>query len=407
MGILYYLGFGLAGAGGSFLSGVLLDFTMTVSGSMIISFKILYLILIAITVTILFLMRKLIPLGALPFWGALEVMFSFRDLKAISLLDKLNKTGDSGEEAAILEALYDVPSQLAVKGLLTRAKSPRLTVRVQSIRAIDALETFDENVEKALMDDIANNPYTTAYISARTLGNHGVFKAIPLLRSLAESSDYMLAGEAIIALAKLRDDTFRPRIEEIVVETQNPRLKIMGAEALGIFGSPDSLAILLDIQRQANPPPYLRDGIVLAMANILDIQNKFYPLLVRLLSNLSLAPTLALDEAESAYEHYMSAHGRKRDHDIRKDPNLAVLSQQAKSFQNAVSNFIRNSNGADLSRWIGNLPDELTHSIIQTVLSVAVMDEELTDFPRLRLLIVHWAAHELRLWTNKLKEENN
>ena len=40
------------------------------------------------------------------------------------------------------------------------------------------------------------------------------------------------------------------------------------------------------------------------------------------------------------------------------------------------------------------------------VLSEAALDNELRDYPRLRLLIVHWAAHELRLWTNKLKTGN-
>jgi hypothetical protein len=249
------------------------------------------------------------------------------------------------------------------------------------------------------MDDIVANPYTTAYMSARTLGNHGVFKAIPLLRELADSGDYMLAGEAIIALAKLQDSGFRVRIEEIVTESQNPRLKIMGAEALGIYGSPDSLWVLLDIQRQENPPPYLRDGVVLAIASIMDIQNKFYPLLMRFLADQSMAPTLAIDEAESAYEHYMSAHGRKR----RKDGEIAVLSHHAKTFQHAVSNYMKHNKGEELARWILELPKELVHTIVQTILSEVVLNDEFADYPRLRLLIVHWAAHELRLWSNRLK----
>jgi len=400
MGILYFFGFGVAGVAGSFLSGVFLDTVTAISGSAILSFKILYAILVAIAVMILILMRKLVPLGALPFWGALEVMFSFRDLKAITLLDKLNKTSSSGEEEAILEALQDAPSKLSIKGLLARAKSPRLAVRTESIRAIDALKFLDEDAERALMDDIVYNPYTTAYMSARTLGNHGVFRAIALLRELALSSDYMLAGEAIIALAKLGDNAFRPQIEQIIIETQNPRLKIMGVEAFGIYGSPNSLTVLLDILKGANPPPYLRDEVVLAMANILDIQNQFYPLLVRFLADESQASTLALDEAESAYEHYVSVHGRKRS----KDPQIAILSHQAKAFQPAVSEFIRNSNGTGLSRWIMELPDDLVHTIVQMVLSEAVLDDELINHRRLRLLIVHWTGHELRLWTNKLKK---
>jgi len=224
---------------------------------------------------------------------------------------------------------------------------------------------------------------------------------MPLLRELAESDDYMLAGEAIIALAKLGDNGYRPRIEEVVIETKNPRLKIMGAEALGIYGSPDSLSVLLEIQTQANPPPYLRDGIVLAMASILDIQNKFYPLLIRFLDDKSLVPTLALDEAEAAYEHYMSAHGRKR----KKNPEIAALSQQAKIFHQAVSNYVKHNKGEELSRWIQELPGDLVHAIVQSIFSEIVLIEEYVEYPRLRLLIVHWAAHELRLWTKKLKEK--
>jgi Na+/melibiose symporter-like transporter/HEAT repeat protein len=400
MGIVYFFGFGIAGAGGSFLGGLLLDVVSGLSNSPVLSFKLLYCILIGITVGILILMRKLVPLGALPFWGAMEVMFSFRNLKAISLLDKLNKTSDSQEEEALLEALHDTPSKLALRGLLIRAKSPRLQVRLESLRAIDALDTLDEETERALIEDIINNPYTTAYNSARILGNHGVFSAIPLLRELAVSKDYMLAGEAIVALAKLGDNAFRPQIERIIGKTKNPRLKIMGVEAFGIYGSPNSLTILLDILRGANPPPYLRDEVVLAMASILDVQNQFYPLLVRFLEDESLAPTLAQDEAEWAYENYVSVFGRKR---IKKDTELAVLSRQAKVLQPAVSDYVKNSNGGQLSRWILELPDDQVHTVVQVVISEAVLDDELMSHRRLRLLIAHWAAHQLWIWTNKLK----
>ena len=401
MGILYYFVFGIAGAGGSLLGGVLLDATAAITGSMLISFRILYSILIVVTAVTLFFIRKLVPLGALPFLGALEVMFSPRDLRAISLLDKLSKTSDSDTEEALLGALQDAPSSLAIKGLLARIKSPRLAVRIESIRAIDALHSLDEDVEMALMEDIIQNTYTTAYSSARTLGNHGVFRAAPLLRELVDSSDYMLAGEAVIALAKLGDTGLRPQIEEGIMKASNPRLKIAGLEALGIYGAPDSLPVLLEILTVADPPPYLRDEVVLAMANILDIQNKFYPLLIRFLADESLAATLAMDEAESAYEYFTSVHGRKR---TNKNPALTALGNQANAFQPAVLDYMRNSNGSRLCRWILEIPEELIHTIVQVVLSEAVLDDELASHPRLRLLIVHWAAHELRLWTNKFRE---
>ncbi|MDR0721243.1 MAG: MFS transporter [Treponema sp.] len=400
MGILYFLVFGIAGAGGSLLTGLFLDFLGGAGVSIGIAFKVLYLILVALTLVTLFLQKKLVPLGALPFRGALEVMFSFRDLRAITLLDRLEKTKDSEEEAALLEALHDTPSQLAVKGLLDRAKSPRLAIRMEAIRAMEALDVLTEAAEHALMEDIIHNPFTTAYISARILGNHRVFPAVPLLRELVHSQDYMLAGEAIIALAKLEDEAFRSYIEEIILQTTNPRLKIMGVEAFGIYRSPHSLSVLLDILRVANPPPYLRDEVVLALASILDIQNEFYPLLVRFLEDSTLVPALALDEAESAYEYYHTTHGSWF---RRRRTSLTFSNTQAKALQPAVSALITESQGAPLARWILELPGNLINPIAQIVLSEAVLDDELMAFERLRLLIVQWASHTLRVWANTLK----
>ncbi|MDR1100582.1 MAG: MFS transporter [Treponema sp.] len=402
MGIIYFFVFGIAGAGGSFLAGLFLDTLGGFNISVFVSFKILFVILIALSVFALFLQQKLTPLGALPFMGALEVMFSARELRAISILDRLNKTQNSSEEEQLLGALHSTPSKLAIKGLLERARSPRLAIRIESLRAIEVLETLNEDAEKALLDDLINNPYTTAYISARILGNHGCFSAIPLLRELAASHDYMLAGEAIIALARLGDNPFRPHIEKIILKTQNPRLRIMGVQAFGIYGSPNSISVLMDILKISNPPPYLRDEVTLAIAAILDVQNQFYPILVRFLNDQSLAPALAMDEAEAAYEFYSSAFGRSRGR--KKDPAFALYAKQAKALTGAVTALVRENKGAPLSRWILEIPGDLAHTIVQIVLAEAVLDDELISFTRLKLLIIHWAAHELRLWTKKLKQ---
>jgi MFS family permease len=402
MGIIYFFVFGIAGAGGSFLAGLFLDILGGFNISVFMSFKILFSILIVLTIIALILQRKLTPQGALPFMGALEVMFSVRDLRAISILDRLNKTQNSREEEQLLGALHSSPSKLAIKGLLERARSPRLAIRIESLRAMEVLKTLNEDAEKALLDDLICNPYTTAYISARILGNHGCFSAIPLLRELAVSHDYMLAGEAIIALARLEDDAFRPHIEKIILKTKNPRLRIMGVQAFGIYSSPNSISVLMDILKISDPPPYLRDEVTLAMAAILDVQNQFYPILVRFLQDQSLAPALAMDEAEAAYEFYVSVFGRRGGR--KKDPAFALCAKQAKALTGAVAVLIRENQGAPLSRWILEIPCSLTHGIAQSVLAEAVLDDELIAFTRLKLLIIHWAAHELRLWTKKLKQ---
>jgi hypothetical protein len=302
---------------------------------------------------------------------------------------------------------------------------------MEALRALEALDTLSGDAEKVLMEDIITNPYTTAYISARILGKQGYSPAIPLLRELADSQDYMLAGEAIIALARIRDDAFRPRVEEIILETQNPRLKIMGVQAFGIYRSPYSLSSLLDILKQKDPPPYLRDEVVLAMAGILHIQDQFYPLLVRFLRDLSgdesrdksldksesLLETLALDETESALEFYYSSLGGRKaaERAGRREPGFrGVCNKLAGDLGSAASAYVRAAPGARLSRWILELPEEIgdprvslvrdprvsdqqvSDPLVRTILSEAVLDDELSSFKRLRLLIVQWAAHALR-----------
>jgi MFS family permease len=399
LGIIYFFIFGVAGAVGSFLSGIFLDFLVMIGVSTFVSFKVLFIIMFVLVLFALAMQKKMKPLGSLPLKGALEVIFSMRDLRAINLLDKLNKAEDSQQEEILLGALHDTPSSLAIDGLLDRARSPKLATRLEAIRALEKLQRLTEKAEQALIDDCLNNSFTTAYISARILGKHGCKKAVPFLREFVASTDYMLAGEAMIALAKMKDEEFRPDIEKIIMQTNNPRLKIMGAEALGIFCSAGSLLCLIDILRNAEKQFYLRDETVLAMAEILGTQRKFYPVLVRYAADNSLAVTLSIDEAEAAYEFVTSILSKKKK--LLKN-NITAVTSAAEGFLNAVKGYVKDSNGAELSRWILELPDN-SKSVIKPVLSEAVVDGDLSIYDCLRLLIVHWAAQEMRNWAVKVK----
>ncbi|GHU21786.1 MFS transporter [Spirochaetia bacterium] len=400
MGIVYFFCFGIAGAGGSFLAGTFLDFCTGINVAPTLSFKMLYAVLAAMVGVVLILQRSLVLLGALPFKNALDVMFSFRDLHAINLLERLNKTSDSQEEEALLEALHDTPSQLAIQGLLTRAHSPLLSVRFEALRALEMVGVLNTDAEKMLLDDVINNAYTTAFISARILGNHKVSAAIPILRELSLSRDYMLAAESVIALAKLGDNAFRPQIERLILGTENFRLKIMGIEALGLYRSPESLGALLDILRNAGDVSYLSNEVALALASILGIKSQFYHLLVRFLEDQSLGETLALDEAETAVEFFTATHGGWKP--FRKKSHLAAISAQAKTLQDAVSSYMHDSNGAPFSQWIFALPESVCEPIAQSVFAEVVLDDELGSIIRLRLLVCQWAAQCLHLWTQDI-----
>ncbi|MCL1992405.1 MAG: MFS transporter [Spirochaetes bacterium] len=393
MSIIYFMILGLAGACGLFLSGLFLDALIAFGVSPFVSFKIFFGFMILLTSCALAMQRKLKSLGSHSFKGTLEVIFSMRDLRAISLLDKLSKTDSSREEENIVRELYSTSSGMAAKGLLERARSPRLLMRQESIRALGRMPALDESVQNALMQDMKNNPFTTAHISARALGRHRCKAAIPLLREMAFSDDYMLAGEAMLALAGLKDDEFRPEIERLVLGSENPRIKIMGSEALGLYGNPNSLSVLLEILRGTDPPPYLRDEVILGMSGILGTDRLFYPVLIKFAANNSLAATLASDETEAAFEFYVSESKKKKGGKKIAAGDAGDIN--AGGLKGAVFEYMQNKNGTELSRWIMGLPGE-SETIIRTILPEAVLDEELSAHDCLRLLISHWAACKLR-----------
>jgi HEAT repeat protein len=402
MGIVYFFVFGLGGAGGAFFAGFFLDILSNFAVTPTLSFQILFGLLAVLLFAVLIAQKWLVPLGSLPLGTALGVMFSPRDIKAITLLDRLNKTKGSLEEQDLLEQLHDAPSTLAIHGLVDRVKSPQLAVRQEALHALEAQPSLTAEAETALLDDLEHNPFTTAYISARILGTHGVTAAVPLLRDLTLSTDSMLAGESLIALARLNDQIYRPAAEKIFTDTDNPRLKIMGATALGIFASPNSVTTLLGILEEKDPPPYLREEITLAMARILGTEDDFYPLLMRLREDPTLAATLAKDEVEATLEHFLAIHGgRKRiTRHAASDPVLAAQTAAADTLNSAVSRCMLLNDGAPLARWLERLPDPIGDPLVRTVFAQTVLAEDLSSFDRLRLLICQWACRLLRTWAD-------
>jgi len=388
LGILYYIVYGIAGAAGSFVAGLFLD-SMTSAGLLpVVAFRILFASLSFLLIVVLFWQRKLIRLGALPLRGALGVIFSFRDLRALTLLERLEKSRSVQEEREVLEALHDTPSAVALTELLDRLRSPRLSVRIEALRAIEALETLNTEAEDALMEDVQNNPFTTAYISCRILGNHGIRKAIPLLRTLLRAEDYMLVGEAMLALARLGDQEFRPQIEDYIKATRNPRIRIMGASALETLGSYESIQVLLDLLREENPPPYLRDEVVLSIAGIVGILERYYPLLVQYREDPALVNALALDEIEEITEQVVSR--RRTKGSLKSRPVIRELKEGA-------ARLVNSHDGQQLSRWILTHLGE-TKSVDVYLFAQAILEDDLVAHDRFRLLVCTWAANRLLLY---------
>jgi hypothetical protein len=123
------------------------------------------------------------------------------------------------------------------------------------------------------------------------------------------------------------------------------------------------------------------------------LDNDYYKLLVRYEDDPASFAALARDEAEAAYEFYLSQRGQV--HKKAKSPRRLL----AESLVAAACALVDKSapDGAPLSRWILSLPVDVVGQTTSLVLSSAVMDETLRSVDSFCLLIVLWAARKLRV----------
>ena len=395
LGILYYFFFGLAGATGSLLGGVALDFMELTGFPPMPAYRVFFGSLMLAILLALLLQRNLKRLGAFSLRGALGVIFSFRDLRAITLLNRLDNTRGPVEEAALLEALHDSHSYVGAGELLDRVRSPRLAIRIEALRALEVLPELSPEAETTLLADAEQSPYTTAYISARILGKRGSLRSLGLLRRALDSDDYLLAGEAMVALARLGDEKSLGAVEARVAAASNPRLLIMGVSALELFGRSESLAVLLDLLRREAPPPFLRDETVLAMSGILGILDRFYLPYVRWLQAPSLGTELVMDEIDAILEKHPGAvreltRRKKRHNAAQGEPELS----SPDALKLAVGNFLERSEGAGIARWIHDRPRHRT-SVVEPLLAEAALDEDLCCYECFRFLLCFWTGRLL------------
>jgi len=295
LGALYYLIEGLGGGLGALTGGITLDWFLSASKTLSRGYSLYFLCPAALFITLVVLTSRMERLGAYSIADTLSIIFSPRDLRAISLLHRLRRSTSVLEEKSVIEALADTPSEISIGDVLTKLKSPRFTIRVEALAALRKLPA-DERELQLLIQDVRNQTYTTAYISADIIGIKGYTEAIPVLRKKLTSENYFLTGECMVALARLGDRDSISRILEILQHTTNPRLIIHAAAALEIFRDVQTVPVLLSkLERKTSP--YLRDEIILSVAGILGMGTWFYPLYTRFLEKATEGIALLDDHA--------------------------------------------------------------------------------------------------------------
>ena len=277
LGIIYNLALGISGFLGASVGGVILDWlSHSFPGGGGQTFQVYFGALAIAMFAITFLIYTMPDIGAFSIREVLSIILSPRNLRAISLLRKLDRSKTLGEEQNAIEALGGSKSAITTEGLLQGLNSPSFFLRRE---ALSALRNHPVNgkIRRALLSEVKNHPFTTAYIAAEIIGSKKIKEGARVLRQGLLSSDYFLCGKCMVSLAQLQHHASIPVIKNIVEETLNPRLIIHGAKAFEIYRDSASIPLLIK-KMEHKTSPFLRDEIILAITGILGIADWFYPL---------------------------------------------------------------------------------------------------------------------------------
>ncbi|MFP4534167.1 MAG: MFS transporter [Spirochaetaceae bacterium] len=285
LGLFFFIALGSGGTVGSALGGAVLDgLTLALGLGVGQAFRLFFAGSLLLLLLAFLLFSRLERMGAYSFRGALGVLFSLRDLRAINLVNRLDETESIGDGRRALQQLGATESTIATREILKALDSPSFVIRNEAIYAL-ANVPWNEGVEEALIEELSRNEFTTANAAARMLGKRGTPKAIAPLRRALRSEDYLLRAKAAVALARLRDRESLPAIGEIVRDSDNPLVVIHAAAALRLYEERRGVRWLFLALARRELDSYVADELVIDAAALLGVGPWFYRLYGRFTRN--------------------------------------------------------------------------------------------------------------------------
>lgn len=330
LSMLYYCILGGTGAIGSIFGGALLDFLLGLGLSSVLSFRLFFAVSVLVIGLGIRTQRQLKDMGSYPLKDTLAILFSPRDMRALTLLRRLDANEDPEEETDIIAELGHVASDLSVEELLDHLSSPRFAVRYGALRSVESLDRLNSRMRDALLRELEHGVFSTAALAARLLGRFRVKQAVPLLQASVSSPDYRLCGEAIRALARIGDEMSQFIVRDALLSSNNPFILIRGVQAMEEFASASSIPILLDLLRNEELPAHVADEALLGLSGLMGVPKRFYYSFGEYVRDRSKGISLVLDALDEAY-------ARKK----RQDPVLRQLLSDFFLDPNVDSRFVR------------------------------------------------------------------
>ena len=290
-----------AGLLGFVIGGGLLKFIPILDYNGLIVFKIYFGIIIFLLIGFLIILMTLDKLKDWKVGKLLGLAFAPRDIRALLLLNKLDKTGSQSQELEEIKRLKHTRSAMSTDKILSYLETPKYLVRVKALLAL--YETpFDEKVIKRVMEELKYGTYTTAPIASMILGSKKVKEAVPLLREKLDSDNIYLVGRVMVALAQLEDKESYNKIKELFINSENQFILISGAVALSIIGNPESLKLLLEKTSKDNIDHSVRAEIYSSIAEIGGIEDEFYKLFKLYFTRKDLQDSLCIAFIEAIHK---------------------------------------------------------------------------------------------------------
>ncbi len=277
MSIVYFLVSGASGAAGSLLGGIILEAFKDSALSAVSAYRLFFVIQIAVIAIALYLQLRLKPLGSYSLKEALPLFFSLRDIRGLSLLYKLDRSRNANEQTALLNELCSSNTAAAASNLAEHLNSPRFTVKSHALKGIESLPALNAPLEDALINETIQGSFTTAAKAAHILGMFKVKRAAFCLEKSLDSPDYLLSGEAMVALALMGETKAQTLIARKLADTGNAYVLLSGIHAMEIYANAASVPVLLDILRAHPERSDVQHEVMLALASVMGIGNSFYP----------------------------------------------------------------------------------------------------------------------------------
>jgi len=208
----------------------------------------------------------------------LGLILSFRDIRALSVLNKLSSSTTPKEEAVHLNRLKEIGSHLSEESLLNYISSPRLSIRLKAMEALRRID-FSKKAEQVVLKQLKEGEYTTAWLAADIAGEKEITSAVPLLNTHLDSSDHFLTAKCMLALARMEHEKSYSKIRERFRNSENPRILIYGAAALAKFRNHEentAADIISKLITAPDQPPPVKQQLLTIFSSLFGSEDEFY-----------------------------------------------------------------------------------------------------------------------------------